>query len=790
MITLKNNWSESTKAYEPATSLKGDARGIVTDLEPEMRLDYKYLVAELTSRFEPANQANMYKAQMNSLIRKQGQVLSELAQEIKRITRLAYPTAPIDIRDQEPKTIGDCVRVGVEYEAFVVDQKRLTNTKPAIRMQHETPFEQIDNDNNILGQIAKMSHQLDDLAKFQNSNDYSGVTCFFCGVTFQMENKLVVNTRMIGKIILYSTAHHPTRSKGATFCIIHPRKFDALPPEAKSLLKINKRKLCIANGDSIRTLGTIDLPVKIGGSTVTQKFTVADIDAPALLEYDFLHKYKCNLDLGFGILTINGIKINCMKLSQMPSIFKVSINEKMTIPTHTEMIVNATIQGDSSHVMDAIVEPVMSNQTKSQVDELKQVLARHKGTFSKSKDDLGRATAIRHRINTGTATPVKLQPSRLPFHKTEEADKEVQRLLDCGIIEPSKSNWSTSRVLVNKKDSSKRIYTDFRILNRHLGIHKTVARVRRRFYWVHFKADILKWIQQCTMCTFRKQPPRRAKSKMKQYHIGAPMERVALDIIGPFPLSKKGNKYALIVSDYFTRWNEGYPMPDMETKTIIDNFANNFVCRFGVPIQIHTDQGRQFESVLFKELCTRICIDKTRTTPYRPQSDGSNQRDWDEQLPLAFMAYRSSVYESTKFSPCKLMLGREIELPIDLIYGPHPQQEEFNNETQAVNEHMIQITQNMWKVHEKASKNMVNASESQKKQYDIKSYQHSYQTGNVVWLYTPTRVKNVSPKLQIKWDSPYFIVTVLSDVTYKIQKNQSSRSQVVRHDRLKQITEK
>ncbi|VDI04194.1 Hypothetical predicted protein [Mytilus galloprovincialis] len=337
----------------------------------------------------------------------------------------------------------------------------------------------------------------------------------------------------------------------------------------------------------------------------------------------------------------------------------------------------------------------------------------------------------------------------------------------------------------------------------HLGIHKTVARVRRRFYWVDFKTDILKWIQQCTMCTSRKQPPRRAKSKMKQYQVGAPMERVALDIIGPFPLSKKGNKYALIVSDYFTRWAEGYPMPDMETKTIIDNFVNNFVCRFGVPRQIHTDQGRQFESALFKELCTRLCIDKTRTTPYRPQSDGlverlnrsleeilskyvsSNQKDWDEQLPWAFMAYRSSVHESTKFSPCKMMLGREIELPIDLIYGPHPQHEEFIDETQVVNEHMIQITQNMWKVHEKARRNMVNASENQKKQYDIKSYQHSYKKGNVVWLYTPTRVKNISPKLQRKWDGPYFIVTVLSDVTYKIQKNPSSRSQVVHHDRLK-----
>jgi hypothetical protein len=84
---------------------------------------------------------------------------------------------------------------------------------------------------------------------------------------------------------------------------------------------------------------------------------------------------------------------------------------------------------------------------------------------------------------------------------------------------------------------------------------------------------------------------------MKQYCVGAPMERVALDLIGPLPLSHKGNKYVLIVSDYFTKWAEGYPIPDMETTTIVDNFVTNFVCRFGVPRQIHTDQGRQFACV-------------------------------------------------------------------------------------------------------------------------------------------------------------------------------------------------
>ena len=102
-------------------------------------------------------------------------------------------------------------------------------------------------------------------------------------------------------------------------------------------------------------------------------------------------------------------------------------------------------------------------------------------------------------------------------------------------------------------------------------------------------------------------------------------------------------------------------MPDMETTTIVDNF----VCRFGVPRQIHTDQGIQFESGLFKELCKKFSMDKTRTTALRPQSDGlverfnrtledvlskyisQNQKDWDDQLPWVLMAYRSSEYDTT-----------------------------------------------------------------------------------------------------------------------------------------------
>ena len=174
---------------------------------------------------------------------------------------------------------------------------------------------------------------------------------------------------------------------------------------------------------------------------------------------------------------------------------------------------------------------------------------------------------------------------------------------------------------------------------------------------------------------------------MKQYNVGAPMEWAALEIMGPLPESYHGNMYILVISDYFTRWVEAFGMPDQEASTVADVLVQGFISRFGVPSQIHRDQGAQFESNLFKSLCELLGIQKTRTTPYHPQSDGfverfnrtledmlskvvdENHKNWDDCLPIVMMAYRSSVHESTGESPVKTMLWRNIQMPVDLMLG-------------------------------------------------------------------------------------------------------------------------
>ena len=130
--------------------------------------------------------------------------------------------------------------------------------------------------------------------------------------------------------------------------------------------------------------------------------------------------------------------------------------------------------------------------------------------------------------------------------------------------------------------------------------------------------------------------------------------------------------------------------PDHCAMTVADKIVTEFICRFGVPSQIHSDQGREFESDLFKAICEKLGIEKTRTAPYRPQSDGLVERfnrtlvqmlssfvnehknDWDDHLPYVMMAYRATMHESTKCSPNLLMLGRETTCPLDLFVGEPP----------------------------------------------------------------------------------------------------------------------
>ncbi|KAL5018859.1 hypothetical protein ScPMuIL_004581, partial [Solemya velum] len=305
----------------------------------------------------------------------------------------------------------------------------------------------------------------------------------------------------------------------------------------------------------------------------------------------------------------------------------------------------------------------------------------------------------------------------------------------------------------------------------HLGIKKTLCKVRQRFFWHGLRKDVENWCRKCDTCAARKMPLRRAKAPMKQYNVGAPLERIAIDIMGPLPKSRRGCKYLMVVADYFTKWTKAFPIRNQEAVTVAQKLVDEFVSLFGVPLQIHSDQGSNFESQVFREMCKVLGIEKTRTTAMRPQSDGMIERA-NRTIESMLASFSTSV------SPNKMMFGREINLPIDLVFG-RPEKELQNSET----EYACDLEENLTIIRDFARLQL--SSDAMKKNYDHKVIHNQYNKGDLVWYYNPQREVGKNPKLQKPWVGPCGILEKLNDILYRIKPGPGSKTKVVHHDRLK-----
>lgn len=123
---------------------------------------------------------------------------------------------------------------------------------------------------------------------------------------------------------------------------------------------------------------------------------------------------------------------------------------------------------DKDPVPEYLMDLLVRSSTYLCEDEkhnLASLLKKYQKVFSCSSGDIGRTDRVRHKIDTGTARPIRQPPRRLPFGKREVEKAELEKMLDREVIEPSKSPWSSPIVLVSKKDGSTRFCVDYRRLN-------------------------------------------------------------------------------------------------------------------------------------------------------------------------------------------------------------------------------------------------------------------------------------------------------------------------------------
>lgn len=136
----------------------------------------------------------------------------------------------------------------------------------------------------------------------------------------------------------------------------------------------------------------------------------------------------------------------------------------------------------------------------------------------------------------------------------------------------------------------------------------------------------MEWCRSYVVCIAKAGPSGKGKSPLQIYNVGTPFDRVQMDILGPLPMTFSDNKYLLVVTDCFSKWVEAIPLRNIKANSVAEAFVSQVISRYGVPLEVHTDQGKCFESRLFQELSNLLGIKKTRTTALHPQSDGQVER--------------------------------------------------------------------------------------------------------------------------------------------------------------------
>ncbi len=331
----------------------------------------------------------------------------------------------------------------------------------------------------------------------------------------------------------------------------------------------------------------------------------------------------------------------------------------------------------------------------------------------------------------------------------------------------------------------------------HIGLRKTMAKVQLRAFWIGWKADVARFVRRCNVCARYANAKPFRKGPMQRTVTGNVMQRLSIDIVGPFVAGETGCKYMFTCMCTFSKFAWAFPIVRHDARTLADILVNKLFAQYGLADSITTDRGVEFESNIFSEICNLLQITKLSTTGYRPQANQverfhrslnalvakavqNHHTDWEQHIPRILCAYNSSQHDSTGYSPVFLMFGREFRSPVDILDPTDDPQETTYDDFVEFQRDKMRLA------YEFVRQELGKSVERNKRYYDRQlKGQKTFQTGDWVFYFYPRKYRNQTPKWSSLWVGPYCILQRIGPVLYRICKSRRSKPFIVHVDKLK-----
>ncbi|XP_065442518.1 uncharacterized protein LOC101931677 isoform X1 [Chrysemys picta bellii] len=328
----------------------------------------------------------------------------------------------------------------------------------------------------------------------------------------------------------------------------------------------------------------------------------------------------------------------------------------------------------------------------------------------------------------------------------------------------------------------------------HSGVNRTKDRLGKSFHWEGMGKDVANYVRSCEVCQRVGKPQDQVKAPLQPLPIiEVPFQRVAVDILGPFPKkTPRGKQYVLTFMDFATRWPEAVPLSNTRAKSVCQALTDIFA-RVGWPSDILTDSGTNFLAGTMENLWEAHGVNHLVATPYHHETNGLVERfngtlgamirkfvnehsnDWDLVLQQLLFAYRAVPHPSLGFSPFELVYGREVKGPLQLVkqqwegFTPSPGTNilDFVSNLQNTLRHSLAL----------AKENLKDAQEEQKAWYDKHSRERSFKVGDQVMVLKAIQAH----KMEASWEGPFTVQERLGAVNYLIASPTSNIKPKVYH---------